>query len=185
MCLPSTPLHGAEAPLALAASDAVLYDCTCACRAPLCMVIMCTVLTSAPDAFFTMTAGSVTLEKTTVPSTQTTVFDTGTGAAASLATRFASLKEKSELQIQAVKDGVLEAKGLACPIMAMYTAVAPDSVGGAGAAGAWSKCMVCQVIVKGGFPKTGGGAGYPKETWPTCEFFSKPYKNMMGGHRHY
>jgi hypothetical protein len=155
------------------------------------MVIMCTVLTSAPDAFFTMTAGSVTLEKTTVPSTQTTVFDTGTGAAASLATRFASLKEKSELQIQAVKDGVLEAKGLACPIMAMYTAVAPDSVGGAGAAGACSKCMVCQVIVKGGFPKrlmhllgnskTGGGAGYPKETWPACEFFSKPYKNR--GHQ--
>jgi len=30
---------GAEAPLALAASDAVLHACTCACRAPLCMVL--------------------------------------------------------------------------------------------------------------------------------------------------
>ena len=84
---------------------------------------------------------------------------------------------------------LVESKGLACLIMGMYTAVAQDSVGGAGAAGVWSKCMVCFAIVKGGFPKrlmhllgnskTGGGAGYPKETWPACEFFSKPYKNMM------
>jgi len=129
------------------------------------------------------------LEKTTVPSTQTTVFDTGTGAAASLATRFASLKEKSDKQIKAVKDGVVESKGLACPIMGMYTAVAQDSVCGAGAAGVWSKCMVCFAIVKGGFPKrlmhllgnnkTSGGAGYPKETWPACVHFSKSYKTRV------
>ena len=85
---------GAEVPLALAASDAVLHACTCTCRAPLCMVMMRAVSTSAPDAFFTVTVDSATLEKTTVPSTQTTVFDTGTGAAASLATRFASLKDQ-------------------------------------------------------------------------------------------
>ena len=136
-----------------------------------------------------MTVGSASLDKTPVPSTQTTVFDTGAGAAASLATKFASLKEKSELQIKAVKDGVFEAKGLACPMMVMYTAVAPDSVGGGGAAGACRQRMVCQVIVKGGFPKrlmhllgnnkTGGGAGYPNETISACAFFSKSHKMMM------
>ena len=124
-----------------------------------------------------------------MPSTQTTIFDVGQPGASSLVTRFSAFKQRIEAQINSVEQGVVNWQAMDCPLMTMYTPVAPTQTAAGSTYVSWNACMFCNETVKGGFPqramhlfgntKQYGGAGYASQTIPACRFFSIPYKHQV------